>query len=87
MIKRAQAGLRDSLAPLAFGLRSSESGPSTNAEREAKSYLHLARVALDAQRAALIEAQAVGEYSSEALRAASEALDVYELRLTPPTSH
>ena len=54
-------------------------------ETPAQSYVRIARLALDAQRSALLEERAIGRYSSEALRAAELALDVHEARLSPPS--
>lgn len=48
---------------------------------ETQRYLHLVQVILDAQRSVLLEARAVGEYSSDVLAAATEALDIHEMRL------
>lgn len=87
-VRRARASVRNSLAPLAFAMPPSASPErATAAERESNDYLRLARVALDAQRAALLEERAIGRYSSAALRAAEDALDAHEMRLTPPQRH
>ena len=91
-VKRARASVRESLAPLAFSMTMTQttSTPTEKSARmadEALSYLRLARVVLDAQRAALLEERAIGQYSSETLRAAESALDAHELRLTPPQKH
>jgi CPA1 family monovalent cation:H+ antiporter len=58
-------------------------GPETPGQM----YQRLARVALEAQREALLEERAIGRYSSQALRAAELALDAYETRLSPPADH
>lgn len=81
---RARTSAHSALAPLAFALPQPDETQLSKAEFDSRSYLRLARAALEAQRSALLEERAVGLYSSEALRAAEQALDHYELRLTPP---
>lgn len=88
VVRRVKASVRESLAPLAFSLPRADAGAdNARAVSEATNYLHLARTVLDAQRAALLEERAIGQYSSQALRAAEEALDAHELRLTPPQKY
>ena len=71
----------------AFALPRPEVEETSEAEAEARGYMRLAHAALEAQRAALLEERAIGQYSSRALLAAAEALDQYEIRLTPPQGH
>ncbi len=90
--KRVRASAQNALAPLAFAVaaehRSSEpDAEPSEMEREAYDYLRLARLVLDAQRDALLEERAIGQYSSQALHAAELALDAHESRLTPPQHH
>ena len=85
--KRVKSSVQNSIASLAFSLPKPEHREPTAAESEAHSYLRLTHIGLEAQRAALLEERAIGQYSSEALRAAAEALDQYEVRLTPPQGH
>ncbi|MBO1900882.1 cation:proton antiporter [Leucobacter weissii] len=87
VIDRARSNVRGSVASMAFALPQSPDAERTPAEDEARAQLRLARIVLDAQRATLLEERAVGQYSSEALRAAEAALDAHELRLTPPSKH
>jgi len=84
VVKRARSSIHNSIAPLAFAMKTPTHVERPNAESEALNYLRLVNAALEAQRAALIEERAVGQYSSQALRAASETLDQYEIRITPP---
>ena len=87
VVKRVRSSVQNSIASLAFSLPRSEKHVPSEAEAEGRSYLRLAHAGLEAQRAALLEERAIGQYSSDALRAAAEALDQYEVRLTPPQSH
>ena len=87
VVKRVRSSVQNSIASLAFSLPRSEKHIPSEAEAEGRSYLRLAHAGLEAQRAALLEERAIGQYSSDALRAAAEALDQYEVRLTPPQSH
>lgn len=87
VIKRARSSVRNSIASLAFSLPHHDGLPVSQAEAEGRSYLRLAHAGLEAQRAALLEERAIGQYSSAALRAAADALDQYEVRLTPPSGH
>lgn len=87
VVKRARSSVRNSIASLAFSLPRSEGHIPSAAEAEGRSYLRLAHAGLEAQRATLLEERAIGQYSSAALRAAAEALDQYEVRLTPPAGH
>lgn len=85
VVHHVRTSARESLAPLAFSLpRNDSAAEKSRAEEAANNYLRLARLVLDAQRAALLEERAIGQYSSQALRAAEAALDAHELRLTPP---
>ena len=85
VVRRAKISAKATLGPLA--LRFHETGviPVTSAETPAEAYLRLTRIALDAQRAALLEERAIGRYSSQALAAAGLALDAQEARLSPFT--
>lgn len=85
--KRVRSSVQNSIASLAFSLPHAEKHNQTESEIEGHSYLRLAHIGLEAQRAALLEERAIGQYSSEALRVAAEALDQYEVRLTPPSGH
>lgn len=87
VVKRVRSSVHNSIGALAFSLPSQAAEVSSEAEIEGRNYLRLAHAGLAAQRAALLEEQAVGQYSSEALRAAAEALDQYEARITPPAGH
>lgn len=87
VVKRVRSSVQNSIASLAFSLPRQEKHAPSKAEADGRSYLRLAHAGLEAQRAALLEERAIGQYSSEALRAAAEALDQYEVRLTPPQSH
>lgn len=87
VVKRARSSVQNSIAVLAFALPKHEARELSEAEAEAQGYMRLAHAALEAQRAALLEERAIGQYSSESLRAAAEALDQYEIRLTPPSGH
>lgn len=79
---RARASAKSALAPIALALPDTEVAPQL--ETVAHAYMRLARTALEAQQAALLEERAIGRYSSHALRAAELALDVHEARLQPP---
>lgn len=87
VVKRVRSSVQNSIASLAFSLPQHKSKTLSEAEIEGRSYLKLAHAGLEAQRTALLEERAIGQYSSEALRAAAEALDQYEVRLTPPSGH
>lgn len=87
VVKRVRSSVQNSIASLAFSLPQHTSKAPSQSEIEGRSYLKLARAGLEAQRNALLEERAIGQYSSEALRAAAEALDQYEVRLTPPSGH
>ncbi|MGK0715611.1 cation:proton antiporter [Leucobacter sp. W1153] len=86
VIRRAQASVHEAVAPLGYAVPRAPTAAPSAGEQEALSYLRLARVALEAQRSALLEERAIGQYDSAALRLAEEALDAHELRLTPPTA-
>lgn len=87
VVNRAKSSIQNSIASLAFALPRDEERESSAAGAEARGYMRLAHAALEAQRAALLEERAIGQYSSQALRAAAEALDQHEIRLTPPGGH
>ncbi len=87
VVKRARSSVHNSIAPLAFSMQTPGDQELSEAEAEGLSYLRLVNAALEAQRATLLEEGAIGQYSSQALRAASDTLDQYEIRLTPPTGH
>lgn len=87
VVKRARSSVHNSIAPLAFSMQTPQDQELSKAESEGLSYLRLVNAALEAQRATLLEEGAIGQYSSQALRAAAETLDQYEIRLTPPTGH
>lgn len=86
--ERARASAKNALAPIAMALPATDViALAPHLESPAHAYLRLARTALDAQRAALLEERAIGRYSSHALRAAELALDAHEARLAPPPVH
>lgn len=82
IVNRVRSNIHTSVAPLTFSLPSS--AHRSDHHLEAQSYLRLTRIVLDAQRAALLDEWAIGQYSSSTLRAAEDALDAYELRFSPP---
>lgn len=84
VVDRARASARNALAPIAVSLKATGPIGAQSGETPAQAYLRLARVALEAQRTALLEERAIGRYSSRALRAAELALDAHEARLSPP---
>lgn len=88
---RVRASSKNALAPIALTLADGEPSNGTTGthpqETPAQSYLRLARIALEAQRTALLEERAIGRYSSRALRTAELALDAHEARLSPPSMH
>ncbi|QIK64339.1 sodium:proton antiporter [Leucobacter viscericola] len=86
-IDRARASARNALAPIALALPETGRIMISSEETPAQSYLRYARLALEAQRNALLEERAIGQYSSEALRTAELALDAHETRLMPPSLH
>ena len=87
IVRRVKSGVHEAVAPLGFALPRAAQSRQPGGEQEALAYLRLARAVLDAQRVTLLEERAIGEYDSSALRLAEEALDAYELRLTPPATH
>ncbi|UOQ55924.1 sodium:proton antiporter [Leucobacter allii] len=87
MSERARASARNALAPIAIALPATGAVMLPSSETPAQAYLRLARIALEAQRDALLEERAIGRYSSRALRAAELALDAHEARLNPPGGH
>lgn len=82
--ERALTSVKSSMAPLSLALPKRVDEALSDAELEAQGYMTLTLAALDAQRALLLEERAIGQYSSEALRAAEAVLDQHEMRLTPP---
>lgn len=86
-VDRARASARNALAPIALALPETGQVMIPSEETPAQSYLRYARLALEAQRNALLEERAIGQYSSEALRTAELALDAHETRLMPPSLH
>ncbi|SJN08961.1 Na+/H+ antiporter [Leucobacter sp. 7(1)] len=83
IVKRARASARNGLTPITLsGATGGLLLPSE--ETPARAFIRLSRVALEAQRTALLDERALGRYSSPALRAAELALDAHETRLTPP---
>jgi CPA1 family monovalent cation:H+ antiporter len=86
-VQRARASARSALLPLAAAAAPTLPIEVQGAEHPAQTYQRLARVALEAQREALLEERAIGRYSSQAIHAAELALDAYETRLLPPTAH
>lgn len=87
VIQRAKSSARNSLAPLALRIKKPNMLDAHAEESPAEAYLRLARVALEAQRAALLEERAIGRYSAKTIRAAELALDAHETRITPFTGH
>ncbi len=84
VLKRVRLNAKSALAPLAFPGAPSTGPVSTRSqESQADCYRRLLRVALDAQREALLEERAIGRYSSHTLRAAELALDAHEARNSP----
>lgn len=83
IVQRAKISTKAALGPLALRFHETGSVLVPTAETPAESYLRLTRIALEAQRATLIEERAIGRYSSKALRAAGLALDAQEARLHP----
>lgn len=80
VVRHVRATIRSSMAQLAFAY--SEPAESDSQRHDAEAYLRLTRAVVDAQRAALLEERAVGQYSSEALQTVETALDAHELRLS-----
>ncbi|MFT4232559.1 MAG: sodium:proton antiporter [Leucobacter sp.] len=86
-VGRARASARNALLPMAMAAAPTAPIDVQGPESPGRMYQRLARVALEAQREALLEERAIGRYSSQALRAAELALDAYEARLTPQGGH
>ena len=84
-VKRARASARSALLPLAAAAAPTVPVQAHGREHPTQTYQRLVRLALEAQREALLEERAIGRYSSQAIRAAELALDAYETRLTPST--
>ena len=84
LLKRVRVNAKSALAPIAF-MTSPTTGSLKNPaqETQAACFRRLTRVALDAQREALLEERAIGRYSSHTLRAAELALDAHEARISP----
>mgnify|MGYP001767812456 CR=1 FL=1 len=87
VVRRVKSGVHEAVAPLGYALPRLQRGELSPGQQETVAYLRLSRAVLEAQRAALLEERAIGEYDSAALRIAEQALDAHELRLTPPTAH
>ncbi|MBC9937051.1 MULTISPECIES: sodium:proton antiporter [unclassified Leucobacter] len=87
VVERVRVSTHNAIAALTPSLADGEEANRDEAESETQAFLRLSRAVLDAQRAALHEERAIGEYSSEALRAAELALDAQESRLAPPAAH
>lgn len=86
VVDRVRASIHSSIASLAFALPRS-AGEEHDHQADARAYLRLTRAVLEAQRVTLLEERAIGQYSSAALRAAEDALDAHEIRLSPPSGH
>ncbi|GAA1616245.1 cation:proton antiporter [Leucobacter chromiireducens] len=84
IVKRARASARNSLTPITLSHGATGGLLLPSEETPARAFIRLSRVALEAQRTALLDERALGRYSSPALRAAELALDAHETRLTPP---
>ena len=84
VLKRVRLNAKSALAPISF-LNAPVTGPipHQSQETQAACFRRLTRVALDAQREALLEERAIGRYSSHTLRAAELALDAHEARINP----
>lgn len=80
---RARSSVHNSIASLAFAAPQLDPNTVSDQEADTRCYMRLAHAALDAQRKTLLEERAIGQYSSQALRAAEEALDRHEMRLSP----
>ncbi|MBL3700950.1 cation:proton antiporter [Leucobacter luti] len=87
VVERARANVRNGLAPITLTHGATGAMVLPSEETPARAFVRLSRVALEAQRTALLDERAIGRYSSQALRAAELALDAHETRLTPPGSH
>ncbi|QYM75837.1 sodium:proton antiporter [Leucobacter luti] len=87
IVARARANARNSLTPIMMNLAATGSLTVPSEETPGQALVRLSRVALDAQRTALLDERAIGRYSSQALRAAEIALDAHETRLIPPGVH
>ncbi len=87
VVARARASAKGGLTPITLTHGSTGGLILPSEETPARAFVRLSRAALDAQRTALLDERAIGRYSSQALRAAEQALDAHETRLTPPSSH
>lgn len=87
IIERVRASARNALATVTLSLPPTGPIEVQAGESPAQRYLRLTRLAIDAQRAALLEERAIGRYSSHALRTAERALDAYEARLSASNSN
>lgn len=85
--QRTITSVHDAIIPLQLSLQPTERHIATQGQLESEQYLRIAHAILDAQRDALLEERAIGQYDSAAIQAAEQALDAHELRLTPPSSH
>ncbi|KIP53137.1 cation:proton antiporter [Leucobacter komagatae] len=83
VVQRAKIATKAALGPLALRFHETGALAVPTAETPAEAYMRLTRIALEAQRATLIEERAIGRYSSRALRAAGLALDAQEARIHP----
>lgn len=82
IIERVRASARNALATVTLSLPPTGPIEVQAGESPTQRYLRLTHLAIDAQRAALLEERAIGRYSSPALRTAERALDAYEARLS-----
>lgn len=87
VVERARASAKNGLTPITLTHGATGGIILPSEETPARAYIRLSRLALEAQRTALLDERALGRYSSQALRAAELALDAHETRLTPPSSH
>lgn len=85
--EHGRASVYDALIPLGFSMQPTAASTASPQQLESEQYLRIAHTVLHAQRDALLEERAVGEYDSEAIQAAQRALDAHELRITPPATH
>lgn len=85
VVQRAKISTKAALGPLALRFHQTGAVQLPSAETPAEAYLRLTRIALEAQRATLLEERAIGRYSSKALHAAGLALDAQEARISPYT--
>lgn len=86
-VERARSSMAASLSRIALSMPKVESQETSEGEARAYTVMRLTNAALEDLRAFLLDERAIGAYSSHTLSTAEEALDQYELRLTPPTTH